>query len=146
MAKIAPNRPCPCGRGPEKYKRCCGRLHRGASASDPEMLMRSRYVAYVGGLVDFLIETTDPEGPMWKHNRPVWRDELEAYTDVTEFLGLEVFDTGIDLAGGFVHFRVRYEQHGRVSHFTERSRFSHRDGAWRYHSGDVITGRPVEGA
>jgi SEC-C motif domain protein len=107
--------------------------------------MRSRYVAYVGGLVDYLIETTDPAGPQWRANDEIWRQELEAYAQATEFTGLDVLDTGFDLQGGFVHFAVTYRQRGEELGFSERSRFTRIDGRWRYHSGEV-QGTPVEGA
>ena len=39
--------PCPCGL-PAAYDACCGRFHRGAAAAPTaELLMRSRYTAFV---------------------------------------------------------------------------------------------------
>jgi SEC-C motif-containing protein len=121
------------------------RLHRGDEAQSPEALMRSRYVAYAGGLVDYLIETTDPSGPQWRANDEIWRQELIAYTEATDFTGLEVLDAGVDLKGGFVHFAVTYRQRGEDLTFSERSRFTRVDGRWLYHSG-TIQGTPIQGA
>ena len=50
--------PCPCGRA--AYAVCCGPLHAGAAAPTAERLMRSRYSAFVLGLVDSLLESWHP--------------------------------------------------------------------------------------
>ncbi|HAW61148.1 MAG TPA: hypothetical protein DCX26_02290, partial [Pseudomonas sp.] len=48
---------CPCGSG-DALAECCGRYHAGVAAPSAELLMRSRYSAYVLGLVDYLQATT----------------------------------------------------------------------------------------
>lgn len=50
---------CPCGSG-DALGECCGRYHAGMAAPSAELLMRSRYSAYVLGLVDYLRATTLP--------------------------------------------------------------------------------------
>jgi SEC-C motif-containing protein len=51
---------CPCDSG-QPYADCCGPWHGGLSegvhAPTPEALMRSRYSAYVLGLIDYLLAT-----------------------------------------------------------------------------------------
>jgi uncharacterized protein YchJ len=51
---------CPCGSGLDLAD-CCGLWHKGLAggvcAPTPEALMRSRYSAYVLGLVDYLVAT-----------------------------------------------------------------------------------------
>ena len=54
---------CPCGSG-QSYSACCGAWHSGLAegvyAPTPEALMRSRYSAYVLGLIDYLLATWHP--------------------------------------------------------------------------------------
>lgn len=50
---------CPCCSG-MPYEQCCQPWHAGAPAPSPEQLMRSRYCAYVMGLIDYLVATTLP--------------------------------------------------------------------------------------
>ena len=47
---------CPCGSG-IVLDACCGHYHAGTPAPDAQTLMRSRYSAYVLGLVDYLVRT-----------------------------------------------------------------------------------------
>jgi hypothetical protein len=57
---------CPCGSG-KSYDACCGRLHAGAPAPDPEALLRARFSAYKLQLADYLVATTH------RVRRPRWR-------------------------------------------------------------------------
>ena len=50
---------CPCGSG-NLLDACCGHYHAGHPAPCATALMRSRYSAYVLGLVDYLVATTLP--------------------------------------------------------------------------------------
>ena len=50
---------CPCG-STLVLNECCGRYHAGALPASAEALMRSRYSAYVLGLIDYLVATTLP--------------------------------------------------------------------------------------
>ena len=50
---------CPCGSG-NLLDACCGHYHAGHPAPCATALMRSRYSAYVLGLVDYLVVTTLP--------------------------------------------------------------------------------------
>src|ERR1035437_9077691 len=54
---------CPCDSG-QSYAACCGPWHSGlavgAHAPTPQALMRSRYSAYVLGLIDYLLATWHP--------------------------------------------------------------------------------------
>ena len=59
--------PCPCHTD-LPYADCCGPWHKGEDqgsfAPTPEALMRSRYSAYVLGLIDYLLATWHPStGP-----------------------------------------------------------------------------------
>lgn len=135
--KLSPNDPCPCGSA-LKYKRCCGPLHDGVSAPTPEALMRSRYVAYALGKVDYILATTDPDGPQFESDGAAWRASVAAFSVGTQFLRLTVL--GSTAAGdvGEVTFRVQLTQSGRDASFGETSRFTRKAGRWFYHSGQPL--------
>ena len=54
--RLSSHAPCPCDSG-QTYVDCCGPWHAGLAqglhAPTPETLMRSRYSAYVLGLIDY---------------------------------------------------------------------------------------------
>ncbi|MEU1303247.1 YchJ family protein [Streptomyces shenzhenensis] len=117
---------CPCGVG--DYYGCCGRYHRGVGgAPTAEVLMRSRYAAFVRGDVGYLLRTWHPR------TRPV-RLELDPGLRWT---GLEVLGTTDGSAfhtAGTVTFRASY----RGGSLHERSRFERFDGAWVYVDGEFL--------
>ena len=139
MAKFAPNAPCPCGVGP-KYKKCCRPIHLGRPADRPEQLMRSRYTAYAIGLADFIIETTDPKGDQWEHDRENWLDDIRVFSQTTRFQELTILETEmVSENEGFVAFRARLEQAGADASFAERSRFVKGESGWLY-----VDGKPLD--
>jgi len=95
--------------------------------------MKSRYVAYAVGLSDYIIKTTDPGGPHWQLDRAAWRAELDGFTAMTTFLGVEILSSKPGVTEASVTFRARLEQHGADATFTEESRFVNIDGRWLYH-------------
>ncbi|MFH7335386.1 YchJ family protein [Streptomyces sp. MB22_4] len=120
-------RTCPCGL-PLSYDACCGRFHAGAAkAPTAELLMRSRYSAFVKGDTGYLLRTWHPR------TRPE-RLDLDPRTRWT---GLEILD-GTDGSAfhstGTVTFRASY----RGGSLHERSRFERVDGAWVYVDGDFL--------
>ena len=120
-------RTCPCGL-PQPYDACCGRFHSGAaSAPTAELLMRSRYCAFVKGDAQYLLRTWHPR------TRPE-RLDLDPRMRWT---GLEILDADGGSAfhtTGTVTFRASYR--GGALH--ERSRFERVDGAWVYVDGDFL--------
>jgi SEC-C motif-containing protein len=103
--------------------------------------MRSRYAAYAKGLVDYVIDTTDPAGPHFERDREAWAAALRAYCEHTRFDGLDILEAAEpDGDVGFVTFRARITQGGRDATFEERSRFRRVDGRWLYAEG---TPRPI---
>ena len=121
--------PCPCGRGPA-YAACCGRWHDGPlrlAAPDAESLMRSRYCAYVLGLVPYLLETWHPD------TRPA---TIELDPGATRWLGLEVrAHHRVDDAHATVEFVARNRVNGRARRLHETSRFVREAGRWWYVDG-----------
>lgn len=63
LGRLSSHAPCPCDSG-QTYVDCCGPWHlgllQGLHAPTPETLMRSRYSAYVLGLIDYLLATWHP--------------------------------------------------------------------------------------
>ena len=119
-----PEPACPCGLGP--YAACCGRyLDDGAEPASPELLMRSRYTAYVRQDRAHLSRTWHPS------TRP---DPL-VLTSGLRWTGLEVVSTsggGLLEPEGTVHFRASAVVDGRREVLDEHSRFVRDDGRWRY--------------
>ncbi|MFC9929422.1 YchJ family protein [Streptomyces sp. NPDC127190] len=121
------SRSCPCGL-PQPYAACCGRFHTGsAQAPTAELLMRSRYSAFVQGDAGYLLRTWHPR------TRP---EGLELDPRM-RWTGLEILDTSDGSAfhsTGTVTFRASY----RGGSLHERSRFERVDGAWVYVDGDFL--------
>lgn len=96
--------------------------------------MRSRFSAYALGLVDYIISTTDPQGPVYKRPEASWRASLVDWCTTTQFLGLMILDS----KGDTVTFRADLVQHGKLSPFIEQSLFKQVNGRWYYHSGQMM--------
>lgn len=119
---------CPCGSG-RPYAVCCQPLHAGHSvAPTAEVLMRSRYSAYVGKLEGYLLAT-------WHAStRP---SELDLAADSTKWLGLQVKrHEQPDESHATVEFVARYRLAGRGHRLHEVSRFVREDGRWYYLDGE----------
>jgi SEC-C motif domain protein len=120
---------CPCGRD-AAYAACCGRWHAGPghlAAPDAESLMRSRYSAYVLGLVPYLLDT-------WHAGT---RPAAVSIDPATQWLGLEVrAHRHIDETHATVTFVARCRDGGRATRLHETSRFVREAGRWLYVDGD----------
>jgi SEC-C motif domain protein len=126
--------PCPCGTG-RPYAACCGRWHAGAlrqQAPDAEALMRSRYVAYVLQLSDYLLDT-------WHTStRP---GSIEADPPGLQWLRLEVRRHAvIGTEQATVEFVAVSRLGGRAQRLHETSRFVREHGRWFYLTGDLTAG------
>ena len=121
---VLERRECPCGSA-MAYDRCCGPLHRGASAVTAEALMRSRYCAFVIGDADYLLRSwhasTRPRQLLLDDPAPRW-------------LGLEVRRSWpIDDRHAGVEFVARFRHGGgKAVRQHERSRFVLDAGRWFY--------------
>ncbi|PIQ53789.1 MAG: hypothetical protein COW02_07255 [Comamonadaceae bacterium CG12_big_fil_rev_8_21_14_0_65_59_15] len=127
MHTLRADAPCPCG-SDHTYGDCCGRWHAGAVVgaypSTPEALMRSRYSAYVLGLIDYLLATWHPStAPGELDLSPV------------KWLGLEVRHAQVTGDAGVVEFVARWRDNGRGVRLHEISRFVREAGRWLYIDG-----------
>ena len=120
---------CPCESG-QPYFDCCGSWHTGLAhgvhAPTPEALMRSRYSAYVLGLIDYLLATWHPS------TSP---GELEL--SPVKWLGLEVRQAEAAGDAGVVEFVARCRDAGRAQRMHETSRFIREQGRWYYIDGQM---------
>ncbi|MGW0464937.1 YchJ family protein [Streptomyces sp. NPDC003027] len=123
--------PCPCGLA-APYGHCCGRFHAGtAAAPTAELLMRSRYSAFVARDEAYLLRTWAPA------TRP---GEVD-FDPSMRWTGLEIRDTTDGTAfhqAGTVTFVARYTRGGTPGSLHERSRFARHEGAWVYVDGDFV--------
>ncbi|MCY1274317.1 hypothetical protein D9M68_291650 [compost metagenome] len=92
--------------------------------------MRSRYSAYVLGLVDYLVETTLPA-----QRGGLDLGSIRAWSLSSTWLGLEV--EGHDVLGGqpehaFVTFTARWHDQGGEHSHREKSAFVQADGRWYF--------------
>ena len=91
--------------------------------------MRSRYSAYVLGLIDYLVATWHPStGPGDLELQPI------------KWLGLEVLHADQTGDAGVVEFVARCKVNGRAERMHELSRFVREAGRWYYIDGQS----PVE--
>lgn len=121
---IADDHRCPCGTG-LTYGECCARRHRGEAAPTAELLMRSRYTAFVLGDTDYLLASWHPS------TRPA---QLEL-DERMQWRRLDVLDTvagGPFDSTGEVEFAAHYRLEGERGVQRERSRFVRDAGRWVY--------------
>lgn len=106
--------------------------------------MRSRYSAYAVGAVDYIMATTEPDGPMDREDRDIWAEEIRLFSAHTRFEKLDVQEVSqIDDDHGEVLFHATLSRKGEDVSFTERSRFVRRDGRWLYVAGEVQATGPI---
>ena len=120
---------CHCGNA-TPYASCCGSFHSGLETpATAELLMRSRYSAYVARLEDYLLAT-------WHAStRPDALDFSEA--GKTKWLGLEIKrHSAVDTNHAQVEFIARFKNGGSSAvRLHEVSDFVFEDGRWFYLSG-----------
>lgn len=122
--------PCPC-QSEQPYADCCGPWHKGLEAGvhapTPEALMRSRYSAYVLGLIDYLLATWHPSTAPGELELPPFK-----------WLGLEVLHAQAAGDAGVVEFVARCRDAGWAQRMHEISRFVRADGRWYYIDGQIV--------
>ena len=120
---------CPCG-SDKPAADCCAIYHSGTAAPTAEVLMRSRYVAYVLELEPYLLATWHPT------TRPASLDFDKE--EKTRWLGLTIKRHEVqDEDHATVEFVARYKIGGRAYRLHETSRFLREDGRWFYIDGQI---------
>ena len=124
MSEKAIGIPCPCGTG-KSLSDCCEPIVNGTTkASSPEILMCSRYTAYVLKNEDYLHKS-------WHQStRP---DSLEMETSL-KWLRLKIVKCEVNQ----VEFVATYRSQGKAYKMHENSRFVFEDGRWFYVDGVMI--------
>ncbi len=120
---------CLCG-STKPYEACCALPHAGIPAPTAEVLMRSRYVAFVMRLETHLYETwhatTRPSGLRLLNENPP-----------PTWLGLDVKRTTTDGDKATVQFVAKYRLGGAsVVRMHETSNFVREGGRWYYVDGE----------
>jgi SEC-C motif-containing protein len=120
---------CPCGSN-LNYTDCCELFHNGLQlAPTAEVLMRSRYSAYVLKNSDYLLAT-------WhKTTRP---KSLDFSQENVNWQKLEILHTkkgGVKDEKGRVEFKAFYSENGKTHFMHEMSRFNKVAGRWFYVDG-----------
>lgn len=125
---------CPC-QSEKPYQTCCSPYHQNFQAPTAEALMRSRYSAFVLGLVDYLVETTHPD------NRAKNLKEEIAFTCKalvwTKLEILSLWQGGENDKVGKVLFRASFVEKDKVGVHEEHSRFKKFGKVWMYLDGEV---------
>lgn len=125
MKKTASITPCPCGNS--DYATCCQPLHDGVAAPTADRLMRSRYSAYVLGLMPYVHAS-------WHVSTRPSLTELVHDAGI-RWLGLDVRRVTHDGDAATVEFVARSKTGGRAHRMHEISRFVREEGRWYYIDG-----------
>lgn len=124
---------CPCGSG-HSYQDCCQPLHLGKQqAETAELLMRSRYSAFVLGLIPYLQATLHPSMQQADD-----AETLEETIVSTRWLGLQIIASPTaDNQRAEVEFIAFYDA-SPFGQLHERSRFIYEGGRWFYLDGTML--------
>ena len=126
-----PSAQCHCGAG-LSYEACCGVFIKDlAKPLTAEILMRSRYSAFVEGHERYLLATWHPR------TRPS-RVRLDP---AQRWLGLRIKRAEVSLADASwaeVEFLARFKINGKGHRLHEISRFERIDGCWFYLDGEHL--------
>ncbi len=118
---------CPCGLE-QTYAECCGQYIAGTPAPTPDLLMRSRYTAFIKEDYDYIRATWHPE------TLPEDLGEEEP----SNWVGLEIIEWAMDEeeVEGEVEFKASLIFDNKLELLHEVSDFEKIDGKWVYHSGE----------
>lgn len=122
---------CFCGTD-ESYEMCCEPFHKNLkNASTAEILMRSRYSAYVVQNADYLLAT------WYKNTRPVKIDFSDENVAWQKLEIISVKKGGIKDDKGRVEFNAFYIESNKTFVMHEVSRFKKFGGKWFYVDGVI---------
>ncbi|MBZ4683402.1 MAG: motif domain protein [Fusobacteriales bacterium] len=121
---------CPCGSN-KSYENCCKQYISGnKKPKTAELLMRSRYSAYVFQEIDYIINTTNP------NNRNDYSyEDIENWSKSSKWKKLIILNTEKGTESditGIVEFQAFYEINGISQIHHEKSVFDKIDNVWYY--------------
>lgn len=130
-----PDTICPCGNTKDdialSYTHCCKPFHKGlALPSTPEILMRSRYSAFVLKEYEYLIATHHSD-----YLNGLTAQAL-AQSEEPSWLSLDILSTRSRGQSGEVCFQAWYRDGGELDAIHECSAFECVDGRWFYTQGE----------
>ncbi|MDN5303195.1 MAG: motif domain protein [Fusobacteriaceae bacterium] len=121
---------CPCGSN-KSYENCCKQYISGnKKPKTAELLMRSRYSAYVFQEIDYIINTTNPNN----RNDYSYKD-IENWSKSSKWKKLIILNTEKGTESditGIVEFQAFYEINGISQIHHEKSVFDKIDNVWYY--------------
>ena len=119
---------CPCGSN-QPFSKCCESfIVEENFPQTAEQLMRSRYLAYVVGAIDYLVNTT--HSSTRKNHK---RTDIENWSKSTKWLGLEI----VQATQSTVEFKAKFEgENNTIETHHEKSNFVFEDGKWYYVDGE----------
>ena len=130
MLILQNNDSCPCG-SKQTYEACCALIHQGQAALTAESLMRSRYSAFVKGLVPYLLASWCPNSrpkQLDLRDQPLWTKLI-----IHAKQQGEMFDQI-----GLVEFSAFYQTDEGEGVLHETSQFQRNaEGQWCYLTGKV---------
>ena len=132
MSKSFNNLPCPCLSG-MKYKKCCGKYHKGALAPNALTLMKSRYSAYATNNANYIIKTTHKDNIDYNIDTKLWKTSIELFCKNTKFLQLTIISFSTKEDSAYVEFEAKLGNETMM----ENSYFVKENSMWLYHSGVV---------
>jgi SEC-C motif-containing protein len=139
MSEISETCPC-CSQLP--YADCCQPLIDGAAkAETAEQVMRSRYTAYVKGVMQYLYDTTHPE-----YRAGYNHDATKEWSENSQWKGLEILSVKGGTAEddiGDVEFKAFYVGNKVEQTHHEVGRFRKVDGAWYFTDGVMVERMPI---
>jgi SEC-C motif domain protein len=123
---------CSCCSG-KSYAECCRPFHEGERFPESALLlMRSRYSAYALGLVEYVIQTTHPDNPLFKKEESAIKKEIMNFCQHTEFKGLDILHFIDGKKKAYVTFVAHLQQLGKEAAFQEKSVFLKVNDRWLY--------------
>lgn len=122
--------PCPCGSGISLADCCLMVMNDHQLAKTPEILMRSRYTAFVIENATYLLNTWAPA------TRPAKLD----FAEKIRWLNLNVINSALSSKNedeGWVEFETSLVTRHDLVKMQEKSYFIKKNNLWLYHSGDL---------
>lgn len=135
--KISVNAMCPCG-SLKKYKKCCKIFHNGMNPKTALELMKSRYSAFAAGDYKYIMNTTHKENSDYSEDYLSWKESILTFSKDSDFKKLEIIEFIDDDIESYVTFKAIIFHGAHDNSFSEKSKFLKVNGAWLYHSGEIL--------